>query len=308
MEHITLTHVNTRLSRLENEVMELRQLVSCQVPHLAYVTDHEAYTSSDVSDGSELSVAKDTYWQVTCLGIFRLRCADRDLAPCKSRRGQSILKYLLASSGYTASAEALMECFWPQADPVASKRNLQAAVHALRCSLQGCGPNGDDETVLFRNDCYLLNPALCIVQDTNMFRSAYQRGKISIAAGSFIESIQAFEEARSCYTGDFLADSYEEWVFSHRLALQDMRLSLLSHLGSLYSQGKKWEAAISCYQEILAVDGCREDICRQLMLCYAASGRPADIKRAYRCCQKRLRSDLCLAPAPETTALYQQLI
>ena len=200
-----------------------------------------------------------------------------------------------------------MECFWPQADPAASKRNLQAAVHALRSSLHGYGPNGDDETVLFRNNCYLLNPALSIVQDVDMFRAAYQRGQRAAGAGSSIEAIQAFEEARTRYTGDFLANSCEEWATGHRLALQDMRLSLLSQLGSLYSQGKEWEAAISCYHEILAVDCYREDIYRQLMRCYAACGRPADIKRVYRTCQKRLRCELRLAPAPDTTALYQQL-
>jgi DNA-binding SARP family transcriptional activator len=200
-----------------------------------------------------------------------------------------------------------MECFWPQADPAASKRNLQAAVHALRCSLRGCGPNGNDETVLFHHHCYLLNPALSIVQDVDHFRVACQRGKHAAGAGSTRKAIQAFEEVRILYTGDFLADSCEEWASGHRLALQDMRLSLLSQLGSLYSQGKEWEAAISCYHEILAIDGYREDIYRQLMRCYAACGRMADIKRVYRICQKRLRCDLRLAPAAETTVLYQQL-
>jgi DNA-binding SARP family transcriptional activator len=301
-----LSSIMERVSRLENEVRELRQILLVQVSRREQPI---VRTSSSLADADlpELVVTGTGCWQVTCLGIFHLRCAGRYIASCRSQRGQSILKYLLASPGYTASAEALMECFWPHVDPAASKRNLQVAVHALRNSLHGCGPNGDDETVLFRNNCYLLNPALSIVQDVDIFRAAYQRGQRAAAAGSSREAIQAFEEARTCYTGDFLADSCEEWTSGHRLALQDIRLSLLSQLGFLYSQGKEWEAATSCYHEILAVDCYREDIYRQLMRCYAACGRMADVKRTYRTCQKRLRCDLRLAPAPETTALYQQL-
>jgi len=79
-------------------------------------------------------------------------------------------------------------------------------------------------------------------------------------------------------------------------------------LASLYSKEEEWELAVSCYREILAVDCYREDIYRHLMRCYAACGRQADVKRTYRTCQQRLRNDLRLAPAPETTKLYQQLL
>ena len=181
-------------------------------------------------------------------------------------------------------------------DPAAGLHSLQVAVHALRRSLSGCGPNGSDETVLFRNNRYLLNPALSIVQDVDGFRAAYKRGQRATNAGQLIEAKLAFEEARARYTGEFLADSYEEWAFGHRLALQDMWLSLLSQLGSLYSQGKEWELAAPCYHEILAVDCYREDIYRQLMHCYAACGRRADIKRTYRTCREYLCRDLRLAP------------
>lgn len=303
----TLNSVMERISRLENELRELRQLVLVQQPQLAKPIERPLSTPAN-SNLSGRVVAGTDCWEVTCLGNFRLRRADRDVALCSSRRGQSILKYLLASPGYAASPEALIECFWPQVDPAAGTRSLQVAVHALRQALRGCGPNGSDETVLFRNNRYLLNPALSILQDVDSFRAAYQRGQGAASAGCSIETIQAFEEARAHYTGDFLVDSYEVWAAGHRLALQDMRLSLLSQLGSLYSQGKEWEPATSCYHEILAVDCYREDIYRQLMRCYAACGRSADVKQTYRACQQSLRRDLRLAPAPETRMLYQQLI
>ena len=162
--------------------------------------------------------------------------------------------------------------------------------------------------MLFGNNCYFLNPALSIVQDVDHFRAAYKRGQQAAKAGQQAEAKQAFEKARALYTGDYLADCYEEWASGQRLALQDLRIALLAQLAPLYGEEEGWEAVISCYHEILAVDYYREDIYRELMRSFAACGRQADVKRTYRSCLKRLRRDLCLAPASETTELYQQLI
>ncbi len=83
---------------------------------------------------------------------------------------------------------------------------------------------------------------------------------------------------------------------------------MLERLGACYSQAGTWEPAIACYRELLAVDGYREDAYRLLMRCYGAAGRPAEIKQTYLTCCRWLHRDLHLAPAAETTLLYQQLM
>jgi DNA-binding SARP family transcriptional activator len=296
-----------RLSHLEQDLMELR--ASLQVPpsHVE-PADNVPASLPILPNRSRLGTPGAADWQITCLGRFHLRCAGREVPACRSRRGQSLLKYLLASPEFAASSELLVDCFWPQMDAVAGARNLQVAVHALRCSLRGCGPGGNDETVLFRHNRYLLNPALCIVQDVDAFGAAYQRGLGAAQAGRSAEAREAFEQARGLYVGDYLADPYEEWASSSRLALQDRWLHVLERLGTSYSQAATWEAAIACYRELLAVDGYREDVYRLLMRCYAAAGRLAEVKQTYLTCRRCLRRDLHLAPAAETTLLYQQLL
>ena len=303
----TLNSLIERIARLEKEIMELRQSLFVQMPCLEGPASRPISLSEQV-DLSKAEVTATGCWEVTCFGRFHHRCAGRDLIPCRSRRGQSILKYLLSRPGHSASTEQLIECFWPQMDSVAGAHNLQVAVHTLRRSLQGCGPDGSDETVLFCEDHYLLNPALSIVQDVDAFRDAYEQGQCASKAGRSIEAIQAFEQARTRYRGDYLTDPYEDWASSSRLALQDMQLILLNQLGTFYSQSEKWELAASCYRQILAVDCYREDVSRQLMRCYAACGRTADVEQTYRACQECLRRDLRLAPASQTRRLYQHLI
>jgi DNA-binding SARP family transcriptional activator len=294
-----------RISRLEEDVMELRQFLQAQISHLERPGNVPASLSTT---STKLGVPGTGDWEIMCFGRFHLCCAGRDLPPCRSRRGQSLLKYLLASPGFAASTEVLVECFWPQMDSVAGARNLQVAVHTLRCSLRGCGPGGSDETILFRHNQYLLNPALSIVQDVDAFRAAYERGLCAVKAGRLAEALQAFEKARAFYVGDYLTDPYEEWASSSRMALQDRWLNVLERLGTYYSQARTWEPAIACYREILAVDSYREDTYRLLMRCYAAAGRLADVKQTYLTCRGCLRRDLHLIPAAETTLLYQQLI
>lgn len=303
----TDTRLLERISRLEQEVQELRQHLYGQTPHL----ERRGTMPASLSTASRASRGGAPWsgdWEVRCLGSFHLRCAGREVPVCRSRRGQSLLKYLLASPGFAASTEFLVDCFWPQSNGLAGARSLQVAVHTLRHSLRGCGPGGSNETVLFRHDRYLLNPALLIVQDVDAFRAAYERGLCAVKAGRSAEAIQALEEARATYSGDYLADPYEEWASSTRMTLQDMRLHVLDRLGTLYSQAGEWEPAIACYREILAVDGYREDVYRLLMGCYAACGRPAEVKQTYLACRECLRRDLHLAPAPETTRLYHQLL
>jgi DNA-binding SARP family transcriptional activator len=272
-----------RISRLEQDVMELRQFLHVQTSHLERPGNVPA-SLSIMPNVSRLVAPGAGDWVIMCLGRFHLRCAGRDVPPCRSRRGQSLLKFLLASPEFAASTEVLVECFWPQMDSLAGARNLQVAVHTLRCSLRGCGPGGSDETVLFRHNQYLLNPTLSIVQDVDAFSAAYERGLCAAKAGRSAEAIEAFEEARAFYVGDYLADPYEEWASSSRMALQDRWLHLLEQLGTFYSQARTWESAIACSRELLAVDCYREDAYRLLMHCYAAAGRPAEVKQTYITC------------------------
>ncbi len=303
----SLTSLLERICRLEQDVEELRQFLQGQ-PAPVQRPGNVPASHPIIPNMSRLGAPVVGDWEVTCLGRFHLRCAGREVPACKSRRGQSLLKYLLASPGFAASTEVLVDCLWPQMDAVAGARNLQVAVHTLRRSLRGCGPGGSDETILFRHNQYLLNPALSIVQDVDAFRATYERGLCAAQAGRSAEALAAFEEARATYAGDYLADPYEEWAASSRMALQDRWLHVLERSGACYSEAGTWELAIACYRELLAVDGYREDAYRLLMRCYAAAGRPAEVKQTYLTCKGCLHRDLRLVPAAETTLLYQQLM
>ncbi len=296
-----------RLIFLEHEVRELRQLLLADVPcEEASLTDLRPTPTPIAVHTAPMARAAD--WQVTCLGSFQLRCAGRVPPPCSSRRGWSILQYLLLRPGYAATRDALIEAFWPGAEPSAGAHSLQMAIHALRRALRGCGPDDGDETILFRDGSYGLNPALVVDLDVDRFRATCERGWQQTRAGQSEAARRTFEAALALYGGPFLHDSgHDDWAEPHRLALQDLRLSVLGWLSGSYAARAEWERSAASCREILASDPYREDAIRQLLLCLAATGRLAEAERTYRACRERIWQDLQVEPAPETVHLYHEL-
>lgn len=295
-----------RLLGLERQVRELRQLLLADT-----WDDADGVTAPDVGTAPTSIGARTTRladWQVTCLGPFRLRCGGRLPAPCSSRRGWSILQYLLVRPGYAAARDVLVETFWPGSEPAAGAHSLQMAIHALRRSLRGCGPSGGDEAILFRDGQYGLNPSLTIDLDVDRFRAACERGRRLADTAQDDAARRAFEEALALYGGPFLFESgHDEWAEPRRAALQELRLGVLGWLSGAYAARSEWEQAAACSREILAVDPYREDAIRQLMCCLAETGRLAEVERTYRACRQQLWQDLQVEPALETIRLYRQL-
>lgn len=304
----TVTEALKRLAVLEQEVADLHGLMLAQLGCDDKYPDGTAPHPDALSRGHILSPMRD-HWGVSCLGRFRLRCAERPPAPCPSRRGWGVLLYLLAMPGYAATPEALLEAFWPDTALEAGNHNLQVAISTLRRALRGCGPAGSNATVLCRDGHYLINPAITIDQDTERFRAAFTRGNQAASAGRPADALHAWETARACYGGPFLADRlFDEWTAVPRIALQESYLAVLSSLAIAYVHAADWVQAADCCREILAIDPYREDAYRQLMRCQAAGARLAEVHRTYGKCREQLRRDLQIDPAPETTRLYVQLI
>lgn len=295
----SLAGLTRRVAELECELRAMRDA-------LHGLQQNRGHLFSQV--GPETNSARDR-WQVTMFGRFRVERNGTQPPNCPSRRGRSILKYLLASRGHMQLQPVLIETFWPGAPAGTGAHNLQMAVHALRHSLTGWGPRGGDDAILFREERYLLHPELAIDQDVDRYRQAYASGERAFSSGDLETARRAFEAARSVYAGEFLSDSpYDDWAADERAALQDMQLSLLGHLARLYATAADPEAAAACCREILAVDPYREDACRELMRCEAARGRRGEVRTLFESLVRRLRLELQVAPAAETRRLYMTLM
>jgi len=68
------------------------------------------------------------------------------------------------------------------------------------------------------------------------------------------------------------------------------------------------ESVIKICQRVLSVDDCWERAYRFMMRAYARLGDHGRVARTFQTCQEVLRSELDVAPAPQTIDLYRSLI
>ena len=101
--------------------------------------------------------------------------------------------------------------------------------------------------------------------------------------------------------------AYEAWQRAHGEHLEQQYLELLQRLGEHYERAGEYVQAQRCAQRQLDLDPLREEGQRRLMRALALGGdRNAALARYQALCAT-LAQELGVDPAPETTALYEQI-
>ena len=244
---------------------------------------------------------------IYCFGPFRVYQNNELVTEWKSLKGYSILKYLVTHRHKPVAKDILMDVFWPDADPVAARRNLHQAIYALRQILNQAPPNL--QQIQFEDDCYLLNPKLDVWIDLEEFERHVQAGRHLEATGRRVEAMTEYVVAESLYQGDFLEeDLYEDWPRSQREYLRSTYLDLAERLTAYYVKKGQFHATVTLCHKILERDHCHEESHRRLMQCYLALGQRHLAIRQYQTCVQLLKEELDLTPAEETRALYQHIL
>ena len=242
---------------------------------------------------------------ITCFGHFEIRRLGRPIAPCTSRSGQTILRYLIAQSARSASSDALMALLWPEEGEEVAQSRLHIAISALRRSLNGeYGSPPGGGYILCKNRTYLLNPAVAINSDVEEFLQCYHAAQ---QAGE--GSIPLYERACRLYSGPFLTeDTYADWSFLQRERLSRIYLAMCGALSDYYLSEKRYEDATRWATAILHENRCEEAAHRQLIQIYAAQGHRSEALQQYHRCEHTLRQELGVQPLPETIRLFQSLL
>ena len=115
-------------------------------------------------------------------------------------------------------------------------------------------------------------------------------------------------------SGDFLEGfglrdsiAYDDWQFFQAEGLRQELASALERLVRGHSAQGNQEAALAYARRWLALDPLHEPAHRQLMQLYAQTGQRSAALRQYQECVRILDEELGLAPAEETTDLYEQI-
>jgi DNA-binding SARP family transcriptional activator len=243
---------------------------------------------------------------VHCLGPFHAYFNDRQVENLPNAKGKSIFKFLVMQRRRPVGKEVLMELFWPNADPYAARNNLNVAIYGLRQAF--ARTSRSRSVVLFRDDCYLLNPELEIWVDYEAFMEHVAAARALERAARLVPAMQEYRRAEALYQGEFLEeDRYEDWPDALRRSLEDDYLALLDRLSKHYFEREDYTACVTLCGKMLSADACHEGPHRRLMRCWSRQGLPHLALRQYRVCREALVQDLEVEPSEATTELFERI-
>ncbi len=248
----------------------------------------------------------------------------------RRRKVADLFKLLLGAPAHRLHREHISDQLWPEAGPEAGANSLRSTVYLLRALLdrgvpgvrppetagsQGARRSSDRTAhrsyLRSDGDALTLCPAPMLADGEEPPLNWLDAAAFTRAAAAALASddAAACREALALYGGDYLPDDvYSDWTSARRLELRSDHQALMLHLSALCGARGELAEAEQQLHAVLAADPCREEAAQRLMALLAADERHGEAARVYHALEAALRDDLALAPAPETTDLYQRLL
>lgn len=227
-------------------------------------------------------------WRIVALGMF---ACTHNGQPCElSAIYQALLARLLDAGPAGLTVDRLWESVW--GDSELSMTALHQALRRLRAQTKLSASARDGL-------CAIRSPWNAIDYDVRAFETALQ-GQSTLAS---------LERAVALYRGEFLPgapSSAALWASARREHLQQRYLDALEHLGQLHETAAP-QKALNYYQQIIQIDGCREQTAARLMRLAARLGNRSLVNTTYEHLALALRT-LGVTPSQTTSALYQRLV
>jgi len=241
------------------------------------------------------------------LGNPELRRDDEALPKPPTQKSQSLLAYLATHRDVPHPRHELIGLFWGESGERRARRSLSTALWQVRRALAAGEPDSS-EYILAEGDTVQFDPQSDCWLDVAFFEAQVRRQIGAGVDGVSSADVRELQQALDLYRGEFLAGFYDDWVISERYRLEALFLEGLARLLEAYQARGEHEEALTCAHRLLRQDPLREDVHRQAMRLYVQLGQPVAALQQYYRCREVLREEIGIEPAPETTALAQELL
>ncbi|MGH3248518.1 MAG: AfsR/SARP family transcriptional regulator [Trebonia sp.] len=227
------------------------------------------------------------------LGGTALTAADWGYA-----KPRELLFLLITSPPLTR--ERLRAALWPELSSKQLGNALHTALRELRRAL------GDPDWIVYAAGHYGVNRDRAFDCDVDTFESSLAAAGRARPASAGLPDLR---RAVAAYGGDFLAGmtTTGEWARTRREELRRRFETALLATGRLHMAAGNHQAAVTAFRRAIEHEPLNESAHRELMTCWARLGEPARAVRHYADLAGRLREQVGVSPAPETTALADRL-
>lgn len=230
--------------------------------------------------------------QLTLLGGFGLRRANRGDVRLPTRKAEALLAFLACHPGEKQPRDRLTALLW-------GDRSDRQARHSLSQTL-----------LSLRQELGQANALLLVERETVALRAdAVESDVLELRRlASVPEGLRA---ALDLYRGPFLDGfnlreaGFEDWLIEERTQLQGLAFNTFLALADAQVAAGDWSDAISTLNSAIRFDPLAEEAYRRLMSLQIEHGFCNDAIRNYRSLSEALRRELKTQPDPSTTAIYQ---
>ncbi len=240
--------------------------------------------------------------------LFGMMSIERDglpLAQVPSRRVRDLLSYLLVGRDSSHSREHLAGVFWGDLENHRARHSFNTALWRLRRLLEHEGRATSYLQIDARQVGFNLGSdfRLDVAEFEHRCDWAAQ-----LEDHSADKAASLYRQAVDLYRGDLLTDCYDDWCLVERERLRRLYLEALDSLLAFHVKRNELSDAIDVAARILEADPLREEVHRDLIDLYIASGQRAAALRQYRLCEQTLKRELGIEPMPETQSLFRTLL
>lgn len=225
---------------------------------------------------------------IRLLGGFQASVGEQTLA-VPAGKVQSLLAYLLLYPRVDHPREMLAELLWPELSPTRKRRNLSDTLYRLRQLMPGDWLSASATAVGLRA---VDMPWV----DVWAFEEAVKD-----------EAVERLRAALDLYAGDLLPEIYIDWIWTHRIALQEKFVDGTLRIAAQLEQQGNLQEALARYLRVLQVDKVREEAHRGHIRMLARMGRLTDALDAYDRLVDLLDQELGVPPDRETRDLAEHL-
>ncbi len=211
--------------------------------------------------------------RITLMGQVEVAHADLPSKLTVTRLGQGLLAYLLLHRHRSHHRETLAGIFWGDHSQQRARGCLNTALWRLRQVLEPEGiPRGTYLQTKATGEIRF-NPASDYWLDVAVFEGQIDRVLAKPADAMDTADADMLENALQLYTGDLLEGFFDDWVLREQERLRRLYLNGLAHLMHYYKHREAYQEGLACGQQILDQNPLREEIHREMIRLYLASGQ-----------------------------------
>jgi predicted ATPase/DNA-binding SARP family transcriptional activator len=225
--------------------------------------------------------------EVRLIGNFDIQCDGKSVT-LRSRAAQSLLAYLILTTGTLHRREKLAGMFWPDEGEQKARTYLRNELWRIRKAL----PHTSKADYLLSDNLTAgFNPSSAYWLDVDALKNVSEHA----AAAEIITGLL-------CYQGELLPGFYEEWIVLEREHLQVLFEQKMACLLETLEKELRWNDVLEWAERWISFGQGPEAAYRYLMIAYNALGDRAKVTTTYQRCVQALR-ELDLEPSEQTRAL-----